>query len=46
VLFDRADNLEERRHGTPFNVVARRVLEDLQQRVSVVIVEFHGRWGS
>src|SRR5882724_9218862 len=36
---DRADRVEQRGHRVPFDVVAHGVLEDLAQRVPVVIVE-------
>src|SRR5204862_8239670 len=36
---DRADRVEQRGHRMPFDVVANGVLEDLAQRVPVVIVE-------
>jgi hypothetical protein len=36
---DRGDRLQQRRHRVPLDVVAHWVLEDLAQRVPVVVVE-------
>jgi hypothetical protein len=41
VLHDRADRLQQRDHGTPLDVTARRMLKDLAQCVAVIIVEVH-----
>jgi hypothetical protein len=35
----RADRLKQRRHRVPLDVAARRVLEDLAQRVPVMVVK-------
>src|ERR1022692_3738372 len=42
VLHDRADRRQQRDHGMPLDVVAHGMLEDLAQRVAVVVVEVHG----
>jgi hypothetical protein len=41
VRHDRADRLQQRDHGMPFDVVAHGMLEDLAQRVAVMVVEVH-----
>ena len=44
--FDRSDGFEQRQHGVPLDVVARRVLEDLEEGLTVMgIVEVLGLWG-
>src|SRR4029453_17350670 len=43
---DRSDGFEQRQHGVPLDVVARRMLEDLEERLTVMgIVEVLGHWG-
>jgi hypothetical protein len=39
VFRDRADRLQQRDHGMPLDVVAHGMLEDLAQRVAVMVVE-------
>src|SRR5258707_15211582 len=42
LILGRADCLQQRQHGTPLDVVARRMLEDLAQRVALMVTEV--RW--
>src|ERR1022692_236088 len=41
LLHDRADGLQQGDHGMPLDVVAHGMLEDLAQRIAVMIVEMH-----
>src|SRR6266851_4612317 len=44
VLHDRADRLQQGDNGVPLDVVAHGMLEDLAQRVAVMIVEVRRLW--
>jgi hypothetical protein len=39
LLFQRSHSLQQGQHGTPLDVMARRVLKQLQKGVAVVIVQ-------
>jgi hypothetical protein len=44
LLHGRADRLQQRLHGMPFDVVAHRMLEDLPQRVAVMAAQVLWLW--
>jgi hypothetical protein len=43
-LLDRSDSFEQGHNGVPLDVVARRVLEKLEQGVAMIVAEMNWGW--